>query len=449
MSVFDFLSSLDRIFWSYFGFSLILVLGCYFTFKTRCFQVREVPSIFRLFVRFLKHKDQSSSGTHPLKVFFTSVGGMLGVGNIVGIVTALQIGGPGAIFWVWIAAFLGSIIKYSEVYLGLKYRKKNLEGGYDGGPMYFLQKAFKGKWIASIVCVLLCVYGTEIYQFSVLTHSISTNWHLNHVFVVFLVLFLVLYAAVGGIRRVGKVCSRIIPIFTAIYIVMCSYVILSNLHIIPALLWEVFYAAFTGSAAVGGLVGGSFVIALQQGISRSVYSSDVGIGYDSIIQSETSTEKIEQQGRLAMLGVFLDNFVCTLSLLIALIAGFWKSDPHLDPFLVVQKGMALYFPGQAIFFPIFLFILVYTTLIAYLFIGIKCARFLHKKHGKKGYVVFAALFFLAFSFFDSSKALLIMSLSGCCLLCINLLGIWRLRKEIDFSYLKEDLQEKQPLRSRV
>jgi AGCS family alanine or glycine:cation symporter len=432
MFIFDVLDKLNYIFWGYFGFSIIALLGCYFTIKTRFFQIREMPSLFILFFRFLKFRKKTKVGTHPLQVFFASVGGMLGVGNIVGIVTALQIGGPGAIFWVWVAAFLGSILKYSEVYLGLKYRRKNKEGGYDGGPMYFLQKAFNKKWIASLVCILLCIYGAEIYQFSVLTHSISTSWNINHSLVVVLLLALVLYSAIGGIKRVGKICSGVIPLFAVVYVSMCFYIIGSHIQEIPALIASVIRAAFTGSAATGGAIGGGILLALQQGISRSVYSSDVGVGYDSIIQSESSADQIDHQARLAMLGVFFDNFICTLSLLIALITGFWKMT-QADPYLIVEKGLSLYFPGQAIFLPLFLFVLVYTTLISYLYVGMKCAHFLNGRFGKKVYLFFSSIFFLVFAFFDSSKALLIMSLSGCLLLCINLLGVWRLKKEIDFS----------------
>src|SRR3989304_5226352 len=117
--IFDFLSRIDAFFWSYIGFAIIVVLGCYFTVKTRFFQIRAIPSVLRTFSEFIRYRSGSSRGTHPLKVFLASVGGMIGVGNIVGIVPALQLGGPGAIFWVWIAAFLGSIIKYAEVFLGL------------------------------------------------------------------------------------------------------------------------------------------------------------------------------------------------------------------------------------------------------------------------------------------------------------------------------------------
>lgn len=370
----------------------------------------------------------------------------MGVGNIVGIVTALQLGGPGAIFWVWIAAFLGSLIKYAEVFLGLKYRVPNEKGGYDGGSIHFLRKAFNVRFIGTFVCILLCVYGAEIYQFSVLTHSIATNWQLEPVCVSLGILCLILYAVVGGIQRVGKICSLLMPAFTLVYVTMCFWVIGHHALELPGLFVSIFKSAFTGHAAFGGFVGSSILIALQHGIARSVYSADIGIGYDSIIHSETSAEKIVSQARLTIFGVFIDNLVCTCTLLVALCTGLWCAAPQVDSMLVVQKALSVHFPGQEIFMPIFLFVLVYTTLISYLLVGLKCARQLHSNYGEKVYLCLGAASLFGFSFFDQSVALLVMSLSGCMLLVINLLGIFRLRKEIEFTLPEKRSETVQILR---
>jgi len=441
--VFHFLSRVDAFFWGYIGFLLIVVLGGYLTIKTRFFQLRSFPAIVKTFADFIRYRSVSSRGTHPLKVFFTSTGGMVGVGNIVGIVTALQLGGPGAIFWVWIAAFLGSLIKYAEVFLGLKYRVPNEKGGYDGGSIHFLRKAFNVRWIGTLVCILLCIYGAEIYQFSVLTHSISTNWQLDRVLVSVGLLSLILYAVIGGIQRVGKICSLLMPAFTLAYMSMCFWVIVHHIPELPGLFVTIFKTAFTGHAALGGFVGSSILVALQNGIARSVYSADIGIGYDSIIHSETSAEKIVSQARLTIFGVFIDNLVCTCSLLVALCTGLWCAAPQLDSSLVVQKALSLHFPGQKIFMSLFLFVLVYSTLISYLLVGLKCARQLHSTYGEKIYLFLATAFLMCFSFFDQSKALLIMSLSGCMLLIVNLAGIFRLRKEIEFSLPEKAIFERE------
>lgn len=428
-SFFRSLAMLDQFFWSYVAFILIMILGSFLTFKMRFFQIRAFPSILKIFGQFLKTRS-SGQGVHPLRAFFASVGGMIGIGNVVGIVTAVQIGGPGALFWVWVAALIGAMIKYSEIILGLKHRVANQRGGYDGGPIYFLKAAFKNRWIPLAVAFLLCIYGVEVYQFSVVTDSLATNWHLNRYGVMVVMLALVLYAGKGGVKRIGKICSTIMPIFLVVYICMSLWMIIHEAHLLPGILVTVFKSAFAGHAAVGGFVGSSAALAIQHGVARAAYSADLGIGYDSIIQSESSTVYPEKQASLAVLGVFVDNLICTMSILVVLISGIWTSSEPIEASRLVQTALGGYFPSMEIFMPLFLLIVGYTTLIAYFCVGIKCAMFLAPKIGEKIYFGYAVFAFIFFSFFDQTQVLLLMSLSGALLLCINLLGIFRLRDQV-------------------
>ncbi len=424
------LSLLDQFFWSYIAFVLIMILGGYLTFKMRLFQIRALPGIVMTFVQFLKMRSNGEKGVHPLRAFFASVGGMIGIGNVVGIVTAVQLGGPGALFWVWVAAIIGALIKYSEIILGFKYRVANERGGYDGGPVYFLRAAFKNRIIPTIVAILLCIYGVEIYQFSVVTTSISSNWHINHYAVMGVFLALVIFAAVGGVKRIGKICSYTMPFFLLTYITMGLWLILQHVHVLPEILCTVFKSAFSGHAAMGGFAGCGAIAAIQHGISRACYSADLGIGYDSMIQSESSTLYPEKQASLAVLGVFIDNVICTLSILIVLVSGIWASNAPLEASELVKNALGAHFPIMKLFMPLFLLIVGYTTIIAYFCVGMKCARFLAPKNGEKIYIAYAIASFVFFSFFDQTQALLIMSISGALLLSFNLLGIFRLRYEI-------------------
>ena len=430
-AIFTYLEQVDTFFWGYIAFVLITVLGLALTFQARFFQIRAFTSIFKTFFILLKMPAEQKRGVHPLKVFFASAGGMIGIGNVVGIVTAVQIGGPGALLWVWIAAGIGSIIKYSEIFLGLKYREKNKEGGFDGGPMFFLKKAFKGPLIPSIIAVLLCIYGVEIYQFSVVTDSLSTNFGVNRYIVIGILLPLVFYASSGGVPRIAKICSIIMPIFMLVYISMSLWIVLGEINLIPSILKDVFISAFTGHAAVGGFAGSTALLAIQHGVSRAAYSSDIGIGYDSIIQSESSTVHPERQARLAILGVFMDNLICTMSILVVLVSGVWKA-VAVEGSLLIQTALSVHFPYMNLFMPIFLFIVGYSTIIAYFCVGLKCARFLFPKKGTIIYSIYGTASLVFFSFFDQSKALLVMSLAGSCLLIINLIGIFTLRRHLSF-----------------
>lgn len=428
--LFQVFSYLEHIFWSYIAFTLILVLGVYMTVRMNFLQIRLFPKSVKLFFNFLTKASADEKGIHPLKAFASSVGGMIGIGNIVGIVSALQFGGPGALFWVWIAGLFGSIIKYSEILLGLKYRVHNDRGGYDGGPLYYLKIAFKSRIIPVIVALLLCIYGVEIYQFHVITDSLSSNWHINRFVMIALLLSLILYTGIGGIQRLGKICSLLMPFFILSYVFIALYVIGKEYALLPAIFKTVCTSAFTGHAAVGGFVGSSLILTLQQGISRAIYSGDIGIGYDSIIQSESSTTYPHWQALLGIFGVFIDNFICTLSILLVLVTGTWLLSPQAPTSDLVLLSLDKYFPSMHIFLPLFLLLAGFTTIIAYFCVGLKCARYLSPKYGERLYFLYAFSSFLFFSFFDQTKALLVMSLSGSLLLIFNLLGIYRLRKEI-------------------
>lgn len=431
-SVFSTLGYIDTFFWTYVAFLLIALLGSWLTIQTRFFQIRAFPSIVQTFFYFLLNKTKDERGVHPLKAFFASVGGMIGVGNVVGIVTAVQFGGPGALFWVWVAGLIGSIIKYSEVFLGLKHRVKNDQGGYDGGPMYFLKAAFKSPIIPIFISFMLCVYGVEIYQFAVITDSISTNFSINRYFVMFGLLALVIYSSIGGVSRIGKICSWIMPGFILSFILMSLWVVFLEREALPVVLKSVFISAFTGHAAIGGFVGSSVVLAIQHGIARAAYSADIGIGYDSIIQSESNTVHPERQARLAVLGVCIDTVVCSMSILLVLLSGVWKAIDPIEGSQLVQTALSHYFPFMNIFMPLFLFIAGYTTIIAYFCVGIKCARFLSPKYGFRIYITYGIVALTSFSFLDQTQALTVMSIAGAILLITNLIGIFRLRRQIAF-----------------
>jgi alanine or glycine:cation symporter, AGCS family len=211
---FNYLSEFENAMWGYVGVPALMVLGIYLCFQSRFIQITKFPLVLRTFFSFLTLHDEHKRGVHPLKAFFASLGGAVGVGNVVAICTAVQIGGPGALFWIWVTALTGMMLKYSEVFLGLKYRVPNNSGGYNGGPMYFLRHVFKKSWIPNFVALLLCIYGVEVYQFNVVVTSITSNIDFNEYVVSVVLLLFVLFAGSGGVRRVGNIASAAIPLFS-------------------------------------------------------------------------------------------------------------------------------------------------------------------------------------------------------------------------------------------
>lgn len=432
-TLFHYLETFEMFLWSYVGIILIIALGVFLTIKSRFFQLRQFFHSIKTFISFIKEsEDTDARGLHPIKLFFASVGGCIGIGNLVTVCIAVQIGGPGALFWIWVTAFLGMILKYSEIYLGLRYRVANKEGGYDGGPMYFLQHAFKWKWLPKVVCLLLCVYGVEIFMFDTIVDSISINWEVPRLAVMIPLLALILITGIGGINRVGKVSSFLIPIFIVVYIVFSVYILVDNGHKIPAMLSDIFVSAFTGHAAVGGFLGGTVIMAMTKGVEAGCYSGDVGIGYASVIHSESQVCQPKKQAILAIVAIFLDTFVvCTATVLIVLITDVWSLP--IEGSLLVQQALHQYFPYMQVYMPIFIFLLGFSTITAYFCVGAKCAKFLLPKHGSKVFYVYAALAFVLFSFIEAKQALTIMMIAGGLLIVVNLIGIMILRKQIDFT----------------
>jgi alanine or glycine:cation symporter, AGCS family len=431
------LLSLEEFFWGYAAFVLIMSLGVYLTAQSRFFQFRLLPDVVKNFFDQFSWKGDGR-GIHPLKAFFASTGGMIGIGNVVAVATAIQLGGPGALLWVWIAAAIGSVVKYGEIYLGFKYRVENLQGGYNGGPLYYLKKAFGISLIPTIVAVLLCIYGVEIYQFSVITESINQSWGVPFFIIVPLFLAAVLWAANGGVKRIGDLCTWILPFFLIVYLLMGIWVLYVEAAQLPTMLLDVFNSAFSGHAAVGGFAGSTVIYTIQQGIARAAYSSDVGIGYDSIIQSESNTKHPIQQARLALFGVFVDISICTVSMVVVLLSGVWATlGNSVEGSQLVQSAFGHYFPYMRLFLPLFYLITGYTTIISYLCVGCRCMCHFLPTLGTRVYLVLAALAFVSFSFLSQHYALLVMSLSGAMLLIFNVLGIFLLRNEIQYDLVEE------------
>lgn len=426
------LDSIENILWSFLGVPIVILLGSYLTIQSRFFQVRALPRVIKHFCRLLSHSNTHSSGVHPLKAFFAAVGGCVGIGNIVGVCTAVQLGGPGALFWLWMTALCGMLLKYSEVFLGMRYRTQQPDGSYRGGPMYFLTALFRGTWLPSIVCVLLCIYGVEVYQFRVITTSLSENFGWHPYLVTGVLLLLVLFAGSGGVKRVGTISSTSLPVFVLLYVGMGTWALLHHLDTIPFVLHQVFVSAFTGHAAVGGFVGATLLTTMSYGIRRGCYTGDVGVGYASVIHSETSLQQPEQQASLAIFDIFLDTFVvCTTSLLLILVTDVWKEP--LEAGQLVQTALSHYFPYMNLFMPFFLFLLGYNTINAYFCVGMKCAEHLSPKMGKSLYIVYTVAALLTFSFLGTGEAQAAMAIAGVLLLIINGWAIFCLRHQLVFA----------------
>lgn len=434
--IFFFLQCLESILWEYAALCAILSVGLYFSIKSRFFQFSVLFRPKRYIGELLSCAQKDKQGVHPLKLYFSSVGGMVGLGNLVTVVSVVTMGGPGGVFWLWIGSFLGMIVKYAEIYLGIKYRVSTATG-YDGGPMYFLQEAFKGsrlklhKILPAFSCVLLCIYGAEVSQFLILTDTFSDQFSLNRYLVTATLLTLVIVSAIGGVKRLSLICSILMPPFMISYVALGLWIILDKHYMLARVFSSIFEDAFSLYAPATGIIGGQILTAAHYGISRAVYSGDIGIGYDSIVQSETQTLYPERQARLAIFALFSDTIICTMTIIIVFVTGVVEMQ-NIKPSEYIIHAIKQYMPFADYYIAFIFFIAAFTTLIGYLVVGQKAAHFLNKRIGKKIYVPFAMLAFGVFAFHDQQDVMLIMSVASGLLVIINLAGVFMLRKEIHF-----------------
>lgn len=439
--IFSFLSTADDFYWRYLGFFLIILAGLYFSFKSGFYQIRVLRHLPATIKALTAYSKKEMPGVSPIRLYFASIGGMVGLGNIVAVITALLIGGPGALFWLWIAAIAGMLIKYAEIYLGMKYRRPNGQEGYDGGPMFTIPAAFKGKLgvvLANIAAFLLCIYGVEIFQFTVIIDTIQDNVPISKEIIIFIFLAITVYVGLGGVKRLANVCTFLMPLFIVLYIILCGWVIFLNWALVPEMLATVFKSAFAGHAAVGGFAGSTLLMAAQQGAARAVYSADVAIGFDSIIQSETKSNNFYYQARLAIVASFTDAIICSMSMIVVYLTGLWTDPVGFKTSEYVAHALSRHIPHSQYFIAFVIFLAGFTTIVAYFAVGLKAAKFLSPRFGKGIYYAYAIFAFWFFAHFDQTKVYLIMSLSGGLLILINLSAIMKLRKNVCFKFAKTE-----------
>ena len=433
----SYLEVIEDFVWTYGGAPALMFVGIYFTYKSNFFQIINMPKIFKIFCSYFYQTSDDARGIRPIYVFFASIGGCIGIGNVVGVCTAVQLGGPGAVFWMWVAGFFGMLVKYAEIYLGMIYRKKDKHNSYIGGPMIYLQQLQGGKILSSLVAFLFCMYGTEIFIFRTITHTIIEGWGWDKGLVIVLLMMFVLIIGQGGLQLVGKVSSVVVPLFLVVFASMSIYILAINILIIPSIFKTIFISAWTPHAAIGAFAGSTMMTTMTHGVKRACYSGDIGIGYASTIHSQTAETSPSREACMGIMSIFMDTFIiCTLSLLLILVTGTWKDGLHET--VLVAQALQLYFPFINIFWPMFIFLLGYTTLISFYSVGKNAAVFLLGDKGNVVYPIFAAIAFVACSYIgENVHAMMFMAIVGMFLLILNLYGIIMLSDKIKFSLTKE------------
>ena len=280
-------------------------------------------------------KDTTKGETTPFQALTTALSGTVGTGNIGGVGLAIWIGGPAAIFWMWITAVVGMTTKFAEVSLAHKYRTTLPDGSISGGPFYYIEHGMNMKWLAIVFAILMMItaIGTgNMPQINNIAEVLSSEFSIKPIITGSVLSALLLLVIVGGIRRIATIASKLVPIMGFIYIVGSLIVIFDNYQNIIPSFNQIFSQVFTGSSAVGGFLGASFALALQKGVARGAFSNEAGQGSSPIAHASSKTEDPVEEGIVSILEPFIDTLVvCTITALVILSSGAW-SEKHQNNF---------------------------------------------------------------------------------------------------------------------
>lgn len=307
------LGSLADFLWGNWLLFALMGLGLVYSIITNWIQIQKFPMIFRMFLSAFKDKkgDKDSKNASPLQALLTALGSCVGSGNIVGVSTAMIAGGPGALFWMWVAAILGMATKFGEITLGLCYREKKTDGEYIGGPMYYIASALKSPWLGSLVAVLLFVQnaGGTLIQSNTISNVVTTAFNISPLVTGICVAGLMIYILRGGFKRLVHVAEKAVPFMALLYVFGGIVVVLCNITSLPAVIENIFTSAFNIKAGIGGVAGISMRNAMRYGVARGLYSNEAGEGSAAVIHSTANTDQPVRQGLFGVMEVFIDTII--------------------------------------------------------------------------------------------------------------------------------------------
>ena len=387
----------------------IVGVGLLLSIRTGFLQIRKFPYAMKVTIgRMLKKREASDGALTPFQAVCTALAATVGTGNIAGVAGAIAIGGPGAVFWMWISALLGMCTKFSEVTLAVHFREKNAEGDLVGGPMYYIKNGLKKQWhwLAYLFAAfgVLTVFGTgNATQVNTITTAIDSalyNYGLiseQNVSTLNLVIGIILAVLIGlillgGIKRIGQVAEKLVPFMAVIYIILAIGVVILNYRNIPTVFASIFKGAFSPASVTGGAVG-SFFMSMKKGVSRGIFSNEAGLGTGSIAHACADTRKPVKQGFFGIFEVFVDTIViCTLTALVILCSGVPVGyGDAAGAELTILGFTSTYGSWVSIFTAIAMCCFAFSTIIGWGLYGTRCVEFLLGTRANRPFMILYAL----------------------------------------------------------
>lgn len=309
---------------------LLFLTGLYLTFRLGGLQFLRLGAALRLGV--IKRKDPGSKGDiSQFQALTTALAATVGVGNIVGVAGAIGIGGPGALFWMWVTGLLGMASKYTEAFLGVRYRTVDAAGERNGGPQHYLEKGIKGglgkllAWSFTIFTVLACFGIGNMTQSNAIAENAERTFNVPFWVSGLVVAVLTALVLVGGIKSIGRVTSAFVPFMIVFYVIAAVFILITHIGDVPGAFAQIFSEAFTGTSAVGGFAGSVFIIAIQMGFARGIFSNESGMGSAAIAAAAAQTRHPVRQGLVSMTQTFIDTIiVVSMTGLVIITTGTWQ-----------------------------------------------------------------------------------------------------------------------------
>ena len=375
----EILNEIDAFVWGPPLLVLLVGTGILLTFRLKLLQVFKLPQALGLI---FSAKNDGSGDVNSFKALCTALAATVGTGNIVGVATAIKAGGPGALFWMWMAAFFGMATKYSECLLAVKYRTVDANGNISGGPMYYIEnglgKKYKPLAVMFAVFGVLCAYfgiGTfaqvnsivEITQISAGIPVVYTGIALTVV---------VAAVTIGGLKSIATVAAKVVPAMALLYFLTTVGIMIVFADQVPAAIATVLNSAFTPTAAQGGFLGATVMLAMRSGVARGVFSNESGLGSAPIVAAAAKTKWAAEQGLISMTGTFIDTIIiCTLTGLSLVVSGVWCGP--LNGAAMTESAFTMAFPAfGSLLLLVGLVLFAFTTILGWNYYGERCVEYL-------------------------------------------------------------------------
>ena len=392
------LDTVSGIVWGPITLSLLLGVGIYLTFGLKAFPITNMAYGFRSL--FKKDGKQSDGDISSFQSLMTALSATVGTGNIAGVATAIFLGGPGAIFWMWVTALFGMATKYCEAFLAIYFRERNSKNNIVGGPMYYIKNGLDKKY--HFLAYLFAAFGMVAafgigngVQVNSVSQVINIEFGVSQSIIGFTIAVLVAFVILGGIKSIGNVASKLVPIMSLLYVLGGLIIIIDNYSLIPKMFFLIINSAFTETAATGGFAGATISMAVRLGVSRGVFSNEAGLGSSPIAHAAAQTNNPAKQGSISMLEPLIDTLiVCSITAFVVLISGEWLSGINGAALTTsaFDQGLPV-FGKYIVIFGLILF--AFSTIIGWSYYGEKCAEFIF---GEKVIPIYRLLWIIVIPF---------------------------------------------------